>query len=244
MVLKRVGRRTLSRSPRNLPLTGPARDRVLRMADRHLDVTRSAALFAAFSIVVEGVTDAVLVRRFGHVWANGDESRDRFVDALTITIAGSRIGDWIPRLLVSRDYEIVERLVIFGDHDKIGTPSWLSDFDPQRVRCCLSTPTLEPSLVTDNSVLVAAALTSIGASVEPVVVETVTTYFGKDGPGSSKKAAFAEAVVDAIDGGDVPVVAPAHIAEALDFLWQAAAASGVDPAANDVEPGDALSPTD
>jgi putative ATP-dependent endonuclease of OLD family len=244
VVLKRVGQQTVSRSPRHLPINTPARERVLRMADRHLDVTRSAALFAAFSIVVEGVTDAVLLRRFGHVWAHGDEGRDRFVDALTITIAGSRIGDWIPRLLVSKDYEIVERLVILGDYDKIGSPAWLTDFDPQRVRCYLSTPTLEPSLVLDNSTLVRAALLSLGAKVDPVTVETVAVYFAKNGPGSSKKAAFAEAVVDEIDSGDIAVVAPTHIAEALDFLWDGAAASGVDPAADDVETGDASSPTD
>lgn len=139
VVLRRVGKRTSSRLPRDLPLTPSVRNRVLRMANRHLDVTRSAALFAAHSIVVEGITDALLVRRFGHVWAGSDEHRQHFVDALTITIAGSRIGDWIPRLLVSTDYEIVDRLVILGDHDKIGTPTWLTDFDPERVRCCLST---------------------------------------------------------------------------------------------------------
>jgi putative ATP-dependent endonuclease of the OLD family len=242
VVLKRVGKRTLSRSPRSLPLSPAERDRVLRMADRHLDVTRSAALFATFSIVVEGVTDAMLVRRFGHVWAGGNKSRDHFVDALTITIAGSRIGDWIPRLLVSRDYEIVERLVVLGDPDKIGTPSWLSEFDPQHVRCCLSTPTLEPSLVAENSALVRAALDAIGANVESMSSEAVAAYFGKDGPGSSKKAAFAEAIIDALDGG-LSAVVPAHIAEAFDFLWEASSAAG---AANSdaAEPNDASSPAD
>jgi len=95
VVLKRHGNETLSRCPADLPLTPAARERVLRMADRHLDVTRSAALFAAYSIVVEGITDALLVRRFGHVWAGDDDRQLHFVDALTITVAGSRIGDWI-----------------------------------------------------------------------------------------------------------------------------------------------------
>jgi putative ATP-dependent endonuclease of OLD family len=243
VILKREGNRTQSRSPRNLPLSQSVRDRVLRMADRHLDVTRSASLFAAYSIVVEGITDALLVRRFGHVWAGGDESRHHFVDALTITIAGSRIGDWIPRLLVSKDYAIVERLVILGDHDRIGTPSWIADFDPQQVRCCLSTPTLEPSLVAENSQLVMAALEEIGADLEQVTAEAVAAYFGKDGQGAKKKAAFAEAIVDAIDGG-LAVTAPSHIAEALDFLWEGSSASGAPTADDAGEPEDGPPPAD
>ncbi len=218
VVLKRVGKKTVSRNPVRLPLTAPERDRVLRMADRHLDVTRSAALFAAVSIVVEGVTDALLVRRFGQLWASDDGNKQHFVDSLTITIAGSRIGDWIPRLLVSKDYEIVERLVILGDHDKIGAPAWIPDFDPQVLRCLLSTPTLEPSLLPDNALLVSTALTSIGANLDPLDVGTVTAYFSNDGPGSTKKAAFAEAIVDVLDLG-VEAVVPSHIADALDFLW-------------------------
>jgi putative ATP-dependent endonuclease of the OLD family len=184
------------------------------------------------------------VRRFGHVWANGDESRDHFVDALTITIVGSRIGAWLPRLLVSRGYEIVERLVILGDQDQIGAPTWLPDFDPDRVRCCLSTPTLEPSLVPENGALVGAALTAIGANIDPVTVDSVAAYFATDGPGTAKKAAFAEAIADTIDHGGVAIVTPAHIAEAFDFLWEHAAAGGVAPNGADVETGYAAPLTD
>jgi len=242
VVLKRVGNKTISRSPRALPLDNATRTRVLRMADRHLDVTRSAALFAPWSIIVEGVTDALLVRCLGHVWAAGDEARDHFVDALTITIAGSRIGEWIPRLLVTPDMEIAERLVILGDADKIGTPSWLADFDPEHVRCCLSVPTLEPSLVAENGALVASALSAIGATLDAVTAESVTNYFSKDGAGLSKKAAFAEAIVDAVDSGVVAVVTPAHIAEALDFLWAGLQAAGApDPDAT-IEPDDPAAP--
>jgi putative ATP-dependent endonuclease of OLD family len=242
VVLKRVGNKTISRSPRALPLDDATRTRVLRMADRHLDVTRSAALFAPWSIIVEGVTDALLVRCFGHVWAAGDEAREHFVDALTVTIAGSRIGDWIPRLLVTPDLEIAERLVILGDADKGGTPSWLADFDPEHVLCCLSVPTLEPSLVAENAALVGSALSAIGATLDAVTAESVTDYFSKDGAGSSKKAAFAEAIVDAVDSGVVAVVTPAHIAEALDFLWAGLQAAGAPDADATIEPGDAATP--
>lgn len=244
VVLKRVGKQTVSRSPRALPLDEAVRTRVIRMADRHLDVTRSAALFAPFSVVVEGVTDALLVRSFGRVWAADDEARVHFIDALTITIAGSRIGDWIPRLLVTPDHEIAERLVILGDQDKIGAPGWLADFDAERVRCCLSVPTLEPSLVPDNALLVGSALAKIGAQLDSISVDTVAAYFSSAGPGSSKKAAFAEAIVDAIDAGEAAVMTPAHIAEALDFLWEGTQPTESLAADTDPEPGDAAPSTD
>jgi putative ATP-dependent endonuclease of OLD family len=244
VVLKRVGNKTISRSPRDLPLDEAVRARVIRMADRHLDVTRSAALFAPFSIVVEGVTEAVLVRCFGHVWAGADESRDHFIDSLTITIAGSRIGDWIPRLLATQDHEIAERLVILGDQDKIGMPTWLAEFEAERVRCCLSVPTLEPSLVPDNEALVEAALGAIGARLDEVTVDSVAALFASDGTGSSKKAAFAEAVVDLIEGGTLPVVPPSHIAEALDFLWEGMRNAAAPAAGTETEPGDASLSTD
>jgi putative ATP-dependent endonuclease of the OLD family len=243
VVLKRHDNKTISRCPADIPLSPAVRARVIRMADRHLDVTRSAALFAAYSIVVEGITDALLVRRFGHVWAGADDRRVHFVDALTITIAGSRIGDWIPRLLVTTDFELVERLVILGDYDKIGTPSWISDFDPQRIRCCLSTPTLEPSLVSENFALVRTALTAIGADVDPLTSDSVSAYFSKDGDGRSKKAEFAEAVVDAIDHG-ADVTAPSHITEALDFLWEGFTSAESPVAEETGESDDASSPAD
>lgn len=243
VILKREGKGTVCRCPADLPLSSATRDRVLQMADRHLDVTRSAALFSAFSIVVEGITDALLLRRFGHVWAGDDNRRVHFVDALTITIAGSRIGDWIPRLLVTPDFELVERLVILGDHDKIGTPSWMGDFDSQRIRCCLSTPTLEPSLVAENPVLVTTALTSIGAQLDSVTADSVAAYFGKDGEGRSKKADFAEALVDAIDAGTATAT-PSHIADALNFLWEGFSAVDAPPANSAAESGDASSTAD
>jgi putative ATP-dependent endonuclease of the OLD family len=239
VVLKRVGRRTTGLSPVQLPLPVAQVDRVLRMADRHLDATRSSTLFAPISIVVEGVTDALIVRTFGHVWASGEADRDHFIDALTVTIAGSRIGDWIPRLLVTTGHEIAERLAILADQDKIGQPGWLVDFEPERVKAFLSRPTLEPSLVEDNADLVGAGLQSIGATLPEISVASVAAYFAHDGAGASKKADFAEAVVDAIESGALRVVTPSHIAEALDFLWEGMqalyAASDVAPATEDAQ---------
>ena len=67
------------------------------MARRHLDVTRSASLFADRLALVEGITDAKVLRTFGGVWADGDPDKRRFLDALTITIIGSRVGELVAR---------------------------------------------------------------------------------------------------------------------------------------------------
>ena len=106
VVLRRTDQAIVSRLPSQLPIDEEVRARVLRMTNRHLDVTRSAALFAPLSVVVEGITDALLLRAFGYVWAADEPRKSRFIDSLTITIAGSRIGDWIPRLLATREYEL------------------------------------------------------------------------------------------------------------------------------------------
>lgn len=219
VLLRRCGDTIEPRLPSELPLTESDRARVLRMANRHLDVTRSAALFAPISVVVEGITDALLLRSFGYRWASDDQRKTRFIDSLTITIAGSRIGDWIPRLLATRGYELVDGLVILGDSDKLGTPKWLTDFDDAIVTCQLSDPTLEPSLVADNEQLVGSALEEIGAELDEISVSTVASYFGKGGAGASKKADFAEAVLDLLERPGTKATPPRHFSAAYDFLW-------------------------
>ena len=218
VILRRSLEGVVSRLPGELPLEKDTQKRVLRMANRHLDVTRSAALFAPISIIVEGVTDALLIRSFGYVWANQDQGKTSFIDSLTITIAGSRIGDWIPRLLATPGYEMVDGLVILGDSDRLGAPPWLADFDEQTVRCVLSDPTLEPSLVPNNEPLVAAALEKIGIALEAITPDTIAEFFSKR-PGSARKADFADAILDLVDEQKTAVIIPAHFAQAYDFLW-------------------------
>ncbi len=55
------------------------RQTVLRMARLHMDASRSAALFAERLALVEGVTDAAVVRQFGWVWAADDDDKQSFV---------------------------------------------------------------------------------------------------------------------------------------------------------------------
>ncbi len=244
VILRRSGKTVMPRLPSRLPLCVDIRERVLRMANRHLDVTRSAALFAPISVVVEGITDALLLRAFGYRWAASDQRKSRFIDSLTITIAGGRIGDWIPRLLATREYEIVDGLVVLSDADKLGTPKWLDDFDDQVVACYLNEPTLEPSLTANNELLVASALEQIGADLDGVNPSTVADYFGSGGPGSSKKASFADAVLDLLETGDIEATAPAHFSDTYNFLWERFAGRYSEAPAYDEEEANTDEPTE
>ncbi len=96
------------------------------LAKRHLDVNRSAALFGDRLVLVEGITDAAVLRAFARVWAGSDRVRRRFVASLTITVVGSRIGGWLPNLLTKPGEEIAERLAILRDSDGNPEPNWIA----------------------------------------------------------------------------------------------------------------------
>ncbi|WP_164764794.1 ATP-dependent nuclease, partial [Streptomyces lydicus] len=88
------------------------RDKTLRMARLHMDASRSAALFAERLVVVEGVTEAAILRDFGRAWAGPDETKQAFVEALSIMYVGTKVGPWTSRLLATKDAEICARLAV------------------------------------------------------------------------------------------------------------------------------------
>ena len=134
VVLRRLldGRR-VARLIGSLPLHD--RDRTLRMAALHMDATRSAALFAERMVIVEGVTDAVLVRQFGRAWAADDAVKQAFVDSLTITVMGTRVGRWPVDLLATADHEIAGQLAILTDTDQREGDGTKLDARPRQRRC-------------------------------------------------------------------------------------------------------------
>ena len=89
------------------------RERTLRMARLHMDSTRLASLFAERMILVEGVSDAIIVRQLGAVWAAGDPVKAGFIDALTITVVGSKIGRWPIDSIATPGHELVDRLALY-----------------------------------------------------------------------------------------------------------------------------------
>jgi putative ATP-dependent endonuclease of OLD family len=222
----------------HIPLTD--RDAVLRKTQLHLDATRSSSLFADRVVLVEGVTDAIVLRELAWVWAGTDKRKQAFVDALTIVAIGTKVGAWPVRLLATPDHELVSRLAVLTDSDKPfdetpAQPMWATEVDPEIAKVFLSHPTLEPAVTTGNQGHVGAALDSIGLKKpEPVTPESIHDLFagaraGKEGApatpagaGAKRKAEFALALGEQLflarEAGD-SVTVPVHIADLLDHLY-------------------------
>lgn len=240
-----VLRRNLGGGARALPIaTIPIADRsdVLRKTRLHLDASRSSALFAARVAIVEGVTDAALVREFGRAWAGEDGDKLAFIDALSVVPIGTKVGSWSARLLATQGHEIAEAVAILRDSDNdyndlnYGPPAWISEHDPEIVQAFISHPTLEPSITEGNENLVAAAIEAIGLEVPgPITPEVVHELFKsrraanktKDaipaGPGASRKGEFAlELAQRLLDTPASDINVPTHLEDMFEFLYTSA----------------------
>lgn len=202
----------------------PDRDRTLRMAKLHMDATRSGSLFAERVVLVEGVTDAVILRQLGSVWAAGDPMKEGFIDALTITVIGTKVGQWSVDLLATPGHEIVHQVAILRDSDVRGAPppelpTWITSRDPL-VKAFVSHPTLEPTLVDSNEDAVTAALTTMGITLAAVNPETVDTAFQTNHKKRKGEFALELAGEFAVRRyADEPVHMPEHINDLFEFLY-------------------------
>ena len=210
----------------------PNRERTLRMARLHMDATRSGSLFAERLVLVEGVTDAVVLRQLGAVWADGDTLKQCFIDALTITVIGTKVGSWPVELLATKGHEIVRRLAILRDSDTRGKPpptlpTWITGRDPV-VRAFVSHPTLEPSLVDSNEDAVTAALATMGITLTTgVSADSVDAGFSDTY--KKRKGEFALELAGEFatrHAGEQPVHVPQHIQELFEFLYSEPPAAG------------------
>lgn len=253
--------RPVSRAIADIPLTKP--DEVLRKARLHLDASRSASLFADRVLLVEGVTEAAVLRELGWAWAGEVADKQAFIDALSIVPMGTKVGPWSVRLLATRGHELVGRVAVLRDSDKDFSdapeqPPWAADHDSNVLLVEHSHPTLEPQLTEQNGDHIAAALADIGLDVPAVVTpEVIRDIFRgqhkesgvtiKAGPGASKKGEFAEALAgilrDARYAGNIDVEVPAPHVNIFDFLYadptppvplEATPAGGAGPAPGDV----------
>lgn len=202
-------------------------DRQLSLARRHLDVTRSASLFADRVALVEGVTDAIVLRALARVWAGDDRIKRRFVDALTITVVGSRVGSWLPDMLARPGEEIVERLAILSDSDRKPIPKWVTSRQGEHFGMFRSEPTLEPAISEDNEPVVREVLEAMNVDPDDLpdsadsdwdFAVRVEAWFKKRGKGS--KARFADGFAAHCESHPDDVVVPDHIEELLEFLWE------------------------
>lgn len=215
------------------------RTRTLRMAKLHMDATRSAALFAERVVLVEGVTEAVLLRQLGRAWAGTDDARLRFVDALTIIVMGWKVGAWPVELLATKDHELVARLAVLRDTDsregpRPADPDWITNKNPDIVRAFTSHPTLEPALTLGNEDAFRLALYTAGMTPPaPLDPDAIDSLFRTDA-GRRRKAEVAFHLADAfqlrLDAGHPVTVAP-HLRAMFDFLAPPSDGPDADPPA-------------
>lgn len=195
----------------------------LAQARRHLDVNRSASLFAERGVLVEGITDAIVLRAIAHVWADDDRLKRRFVDALTVSVVGSRVGPWLPRLLARTGYEIVDRLAVLRDTDGRPAPLWVARTRSAHFDVFYSDPTLEPAITPGNEVLIRSILEKLGVDPDEVPADDealpgwVGRWFKKKG--KARKALFADEFAAACRSSASDVLVPTHLAALLEFVW-------------------------
>lgn len=195
----------------------------LAQARRHLDVNRSASLFAGRAVLVEGITDAIVLRAVARVWAGEDRVKRRFVDALTISVVGSRVGPWLPKLLARTDAEIVDRLAVLRDTDGKPEPSWVGAARSEHFDVFYSDPTLEPSITRGNEDLVREIL--VGLRIDEASIPDddadlsawVATWFKKRG--KARKARFADDFAVRCETEPEEVEVPDHFNALLEFVW-------------------------
>jgi len=196
------------------------------LARRHLDSSRSASIFADRAVLVEGVTDATVLRSFGRIWAGDDRVKRRFIDALTITVVGSRVGPWLYRLLANRDHPISSKLAVLSDSDDKPPPKWVAPataMSAGRFAVFFSQPTLEPSLVDRNEKMFRDLFDHKPQRARPwpdgdaPTESNVKDYFANGG--RSRKANFADDVAAYCIAEPDDVAIPQHVGDLLDFIW-------------------------
>jgi putative ATP-dependent endonuclease of OLD family len=209
----------------------------LAQARRHLDVNRSASLFADRAVLVEGITDAIVLRAVARVWAGEDRIKRRFVDALSISVVGSRVGSWLPSMLARPGEEIVDRLAVLRDTDDRAEPQWVTDKRNDHFDVFYSDPTLEPSITSGNEDLVRDGLVALGVDEGSIPHDDselpawVENWFKKRG--KTRKARFADEFAASCDTDPEGVLIPEQFGDLLEFVW-----NGFLVEAEDLEAGD------
>lgn len=223
VVCVRTAEGPAARTVRNFKLSKSHR----ALARRHLDASRSASIFADRSVLVEGITDATVLRAFAHVWAGSDRIKRRMVEALTVTVVGSRVGPWLYRLLVDPEHPISTRLAVLSDSDGKPPPKWVPTavaMSDNRLGVFFSEPTLEPSLVDGNETMFRDLFDHKPSKSRPwpdggaPSRSNVTTFFKE--AGRSRKAEFADDVAAYCASNPEAVTIPDAIERLLDFIWE------------------------
>ncbi|MGC5224855.1 ATP-dependent nuclease [Micromonospora sp. DT81.3] len=225
IVRKDAAGHTLARRVADIPVSARLKTSLFQQTRLHLDATRSAALFGDRVLLVEGVTEASLLRLLGRVWAGDDDARVGFIDALSILPIGHKVGQWPIRMLASRGHELVTRVAALSDTDLRGDPlpdpappAWHAKLDPASARYFWSRPTLEPSLVAGNESLIERAFDAIELTkpASGIAPASVDAYFRAN---PKKKGRFSLALARLIDTDTSIVVVPEHIEKLFSWLF-------------------------
>lgn len=219
-------RRTVARTVKALPLDSTTREFLFEQTRLHLDAERSASLFAEQLLVVEGVTEAALLRVVGRAWALNDPVRQAFIEALSIVFVGHKVGQWPVRLVGTPGFELVSRVAAIADTDRRGDPlpdarppEWHKKLDAESARFFWSRPTLEPSLLPGNEPLFRRALERLKQDVpDPLSAGEIDGLFKSN---RSLKGRFALALASEMRDELANVTVPEHIAAAYTWLMQA-----------------------
>lgn len=227
VVVRRENGRVVTRTLANIPWKDADRKKITRMAALHLDASRSGALFADRVVLVEGITEAALLRAFGRGWAGNESAKLAFIDALSIVPIGNKVGEWPVRLLAHPGWELASQVAVLSDSDLRGSPLpepvppvWQSEFtDSNRFRVFWSRPTLEPTLVDGNEPLAQKALELLGQSVSGALnPESVDALF-QTSAGKKAKGEFAFEFAALVDEDPEGVRVPGQLSELFDWVW-------------------------
>ncbi|MET8426854.1 AAA family ATPase [Nocardia sp. NPDC004860] len=231
----------VSRMIANIPWAPTMRRKVCRMTELHLDASRSGALFAERVVLVEGVTEAALLRSFGRAWAAGSNSKRAFIDALAVVYVGHRVGEWPVRLLAEPGYELTQQVALLCDTDERGDPlpppsppPWHAHFSGSaHVGVFWSAPTLEPTLVTGNETLVENALKLCNKDLGQVpTAENIDSFF-REKKNKPMKGEFAFELAGQVEDNLETTVVPMQLVELFNWLWNDhAPTAAVSPAAD------------
>ncbi len=120
----------IARNLTDIPLEKKIQTSLIEQTRLHLDATRSAALFADRLLLVEGVTEAALLRVLGRVWSGDDQQKAADLTRSRFCLSGSKVESmWPIRLLATNNFELVTRVAALADTDKRGVarsrrPKW------------------------------------------------------------------------------------------------------------------------
>ena len=196
-----------------------------------MDASRSGALFAERLVLVEGITEAALLRAFGRAWAAGDRANWRSSTHWRSCRSGTGSASGLFICWLSPDSSSLHRWRSCHNYNRPENPGdlmpgptpppWQQKFDTSdHVEWFWSKPTLETTLVAGNEALVNEALKRIGKDLnETPTLENVDALFARKS-NRRFKGEFAFELAALADENQTNLVVPDQLRNLFDWLWE------------------------